>query len=155
MNACPMRIPLHNKAAILDTRCNRCMSCVSSCKKEGALEFSAGSKRILPLRKKVIAGLLAIAVLSTPIIFAVSAGYYKTSGKHSVGRGTLTAEDIKSSMSLNELAEGFSMDMETLMKVLDIPANVSESTKLFDLEEIDETITASRVRKMIKEYMGG
>jgi ferredoxin len=155
VNKCPMRIPLHKKKVILDTRCNRCLSCVTSCKKEGALEYSAGPKGIYPLKKKAIAGFLAIAVFSAPVIFSVSTGYYRTSARHDVRKGTLTAEEIKGSMSLKELAEGFSMDMEVLRKVLGISEKVSDSTKLFNLEEIDESLTIGSVRMKVKEYMGG
>jgi ferredoxin len=152
---CPMRVPLHKKGAVLDTRCNRCLACVASCRREGALEYSAGARGILPLPKRALTGALAVLIFALPIIIASAAGYYNTSGNQNVRKGRLTAEEIKSSMSLQDIARGFGMDMETLVTVLGLPEGVSSSTKLYDLEIIEESLTARSVRAKIEEHMGG
>ena len=46
--------------------------------------------------------------------------------------------EVRGSMTLEELAQGFDMNVDTLLTVLGIPPDIPDSTKIFDLEEINE-----------------
>ena len=152
MERCPMRISIHEKGAVLDTRCNRCMTCFDACKRNSPLEYSAGSLGVLPLRRKALAGMLAVLVFAAPIIFASATGYYKTSGTQIVKKGRLTVEQIKGSMSIQEVAEGIGVGLNTFNTILGLPEDLPGSTKLYDLEEIDSSLTTGKVREMIGRY---
>jgi polyferredoxin len=153
-NACPMRIPLHKKGAVIDTRCNRCLSCVDVCRKAGTLEYSAGARGVMSLKRKVLAGVIAVLVFAVPIVFASLAGYYSTE-KHGPRRGALTAEQIKGSMSLEDIAAGMGIDIPALNDILGLPDTVPGSIRLYELEDIDENLTTGSVRTRIAEHMDG
>lgn len=57
------------------------------------------------------------------------AGAFKTTNKVVVVEGTLKAEEIKSSMTLEELAMGFNASLNTLLKFLSLPQDVPGSTQ--------------------------
>jgi ferredoxin len=161
MNRCPMRIPLQKKHAVRDTRCNRCLECVTSCPGEGALTYSAGARGLLPLRKKILAGLLAVAVFSAPIVFAKAAGLYNAkgaatgaTGTRKAEKGTLDVSEIKGAMSLEDLAAGMGIDMGPLYTILGISGDVPGSTKLYDLEEIDGSLTTAEVKTKVAHAAG-
>lgn len=152
MESCPMRISIHKKRAVLDTRCNRCMICLEACKRNRTLEYSAGSLGMLPLRRKAFAGMLAVLVFAAPIIFASAAGYYKTSDTQIVKKGRLTVEQIKGSMSLEDIETGMGIDAGKLNEILGLPEDLPGSAKLYDLEDIDASLTVGRVRERIDEF---
>ena len=56
-------------------------------------------------------------------------------------------------MTIDELAKGFDMKVDTLLTVLGIPSDVPCSTKIFDLEEINESITINTVKKELSKYL--
>ncbi|MBN2323651.1 MAG: 4Fe-4S binding protein [Spirochaetes bacterium] len=155
-NRCPMRIPLDKKGVVRDTRCNRCLECVTSCRREGALEYSAGGGGILPFRNKALAGLLAVAVFAAPILFSRAVGLYNTTGSgaseaRKVQKGMLAVEEIKGSMSLEDVAAGMNIDVGVLNAILGLPADIPASTKLYDLEEIDGSLTLAAVKTKIAD----
>lgn len=80
------------------------------------------------------------------------AGAFKTTNKVVVVEGTLKAEEIKSSMTLEELAMGFNASLNTLLKFLSLPQDVPGSTKLRDLEDIDESMTTKSVRSKMSSF---
>jgi hypothetical protein len=55
---------------------------------------------------------------------------------------------VRGSMTLEELAKGFDADVETILTVLGIPSDVPDSTKIFDLEEINESITIHTMNQL-------
>ena len=69
-----------------------------------------------------------------------------------VTQGTLKVEEIKSSMTLEELATGFNTSVEALIDFLTLPEDVPGSTKLRDLEDIDESITTKTVRSKMSSF---
>ena len=152
-NACPMHIPVHKRPSVIDTRCNRCGSCIDACRREGAITYSLPGKSFV-LKKKLAIGVLAIALFSAPILFAHTGGLFKTSNRPAGRRGQLVLQDIKGSMTLKEIARGLSMDMETLASILGIPTEIPDSTRVYDLEDIDEYLTMKNVKGKLSEYLG-
>jgi ferredoxin len=151
--ACPMRISVHEKHSILDTRCNRCTECISSCQREGGLIYGPARLPFLRLKNAFMTGILALSLFSAPILFAHSAGFFKTSSKRPVTQGALRVEEIKGSMTLEELARGFDMDVTAMAGVLSIPPEIPDSTRLFDLEDVDESLTMKTLRERLEHYV--
>jgi len=151
--ACPMGIDFTDKKAVLDTRCNRCGSCLTACRREGALTFSLPVKPMLKLRDGLVTALLIVVLFATPILIAHAGGWYNTSNKAVIERGTLVMNELKGSMTLRDLATGFDMEMETVFTLLGIPPQVPDSTKIYDLEEIDESITMHTVKMELSKYL--
>jgi len=192
-NTCPMNIPVHKVRRVLDTRCNRCGSCLTVGTKRGALSFAAGiSSRFvqndvstkensfgtypgfsirkifqrkslspersksttgrLAIKKSVLAGFLALALSSAPIVFAQVTNRFNTSGMHNAGRSKLHIEDIKGSMTLSEVAHGLTLQTEKLIDILELPRDTPESTKLYSLEDMNESLTVKAVRTTLEVY---
>ena len=148
-----MHIPVHKRPSVIDTRCNRCGSCIDACRREGAITYSLPGKSFV-LKKKLAVGVLAIALFSAPILFAQAGGLFKTSNRPAGRRGQLVLQDIKGSMTLKEIARGLNMDMETLASILGIPTEIPDSTRVYDLEDIDEYLTMKNVKGKLSEYLG-
>ena len=151
--ACPMRIQIHEMSAVLDTRCNRCGKCLAACPSPGALTHSIQRKPFLKLRNSLVTGIILLILFSTPILIARAGGLFKTSNKPVISRGELSIQEVKSSMTLKELAKGFDLEMETIISILEIPHDVPDSTRIFDLEEIDELMTLKTVKTELSEYL--
>ncbi len=151
--ACPMRIQIHEKSAVLDTRCNRCGKCLAACPSPGALTHSIQRKPFLKLRNSLVTGIILLILFSTPILIAHAGGLFKTSNKPVISRGGLSIQEVKSSMTLKELAKGFDLEIETIISILEIPHDVPDSTRIFDLEEIDELMTLKTVKTELSKYL--
>jgi polyferredoxin len=151
--ACPMGIDFFNRKCVLDTRCNRCGSCLTACRREGALTFSLPIKPMLKLRDALVTALLLAVLFAAPILIAHAGGWYNTSNMTSVERGTLVMSELKGSMTLRDLATGFDVEMETVFTILGISPEVPDSTKIYDLEEIDESITMHTVKMEFSKYL--
>jgi NAD-dependent dihydropyrimidine dehydrogenase PreA subunit len=151
--ACPMGIDFAHKKVVLDTRCNRCGSCLTACRREGVITFSLPTKLMISLRNGLVTASLLMVLFATPILIAHAGGWYKTSNKAVVERGTLVMNELKGSMTLRDLATGFEMEMETVFSILGIPPQVPDSTKIYDLEEIDESITMHTVKTEFSKYL--
>jgi ferredoxin len=150
--ACPMGIDIANKKGVLDTRCNRCGSCLTACRRKGAVTFSLPIRPILKLRDGLLTAILIIVLFATPILIAHAGGLYNTSNKPVVERGELVMNELKGSMTLRDLATGFDMEIETVFTLLGIPSHIPDSTKIYDLEEIDESITLHTVKTELSKY---
>jgi len=151
--ACPMGIDIAKKKRILDTRCNRCGRCLTACRREGALTFSLPIRPFFRLRNGLVTATLLIVLFATPILIAHAGGLYQTSNKAVVQRGKLAMDELKGSMTLSDLAAGFDVEMDTVFALLGIPSNTPESTKIFDLEEINESITMHTVKIELSKYL--
>ncbi len=150
--ACPMRIKVSEKKFVLDTRCNRCGECLAVCPIKGGLEHSLPGKIRIPLKNRLLTAFLVLALFSAPIVISQQAGLFKTTNKVVVVEGTLKAEEIKSSMTLEELATGFNVSLDTLIAFLSLPESVPGSTKLRDLEDIDDSMTTKAVRSKMSTF---
>ncbi len=150
---CPMRIEVDKKKAVLDTRCNRCGECLAACPIEGALDHSLPTKRKLSLRSRFITAVLVLSLFSAPIVIAWQTGLFKTSNKVVVVKGNLKIEDISSSMTLEELALGIGIDVNALKELLLLPSSAQKTTKIRDLEDLDESITTRVVRERVENLL--
>lgn len=150
---CPMGIRVHSRSSVIDTRCNKCSTCLDSCPTEGALTYSLPKKPRLALKNSLITGILVLALFSAPILFAHVTDRFKTSNRPAVRHGELTIQDMKGSMTLKDVAEGFDIDEDKIFQILGIPPDTPVSTKIFDLEDIADSITVHTVKLKISEYL--
>lgn len=67
-------------------------------------------------------------------------------------KGRLTVEQIKGSMSLEDIETGMGIDAGKLNEILGLPEDLPGSAKLYDLEDIDASLTVGRVRERIDEF---
>jgi ferredoxin len=148
-----MGIHIQEKNSVLDTRCNKCGNCLRACHSEEAISFSLPRKPSLKLKNSLVTGVLILVLFAAPILVAQARGLFKTSNKPVITRGELLVHDVKGSMTLDELAKGFDMNVDTLLTVLGIPPDVPESTKIFDLEDINESITINTVKMELSKYL--
>jgi hypothetical protein len=57
--------------------------------------------------------------------------------------------EISGLMTLGEAASRLGIDMPGMRNLLDLKPDVPESTRLVDLEDIDETLTLHALRKLL------
>jgi ferredoxin len=148
---CPMSIRVDKTEAVLDTRCNRCGECLAACPIEGGLDHALPQRK-LSLKSRFATAALIVVLFATPIMAAQQAGLFKTSNRTVVVKGKLATEEIKSSLTLNELALGFGTDIHTIREYLALPATVAGDTKLRDLEDINESLTTKAVREKMESF---
>jgi ferredoxin len=141
---CPMRIPVHREARVIDTRCNRCGRCIDACPAH-ALSLSWGERR--PLRRWVSV-LLLLALVGAPMLIVRSTGPASTPGS----KGQHAQKEITGLVTLGELAYHLGLEMQVMRNLLDLTPDVKESTRLIDLEDIDETLTVPAVRELLTEH---
>jgi len=151
--ACPMRIPLEKKTAVLDTRCNRCGNCLTTCPNERGMSFSFSRASLFPLKKRLVTGVLIVSLFASPILFAHAGGVFTTSRNQKLQRGKVGVEEIRGSMTVEELARAMRLDTETLWQVLGGEGSVPEEKKLYDLEEIQASLTLKAVKQKLSNYL--
>jgi len=151
--SCPMRINIHEKACILDTRCNRCSTCFIVCPIKGAITHSLPKKPFLALKNNLITGILILSLFSAPIIFAKAKGLFITSNKPVIADSKLNSQEVKGSMTLNDLSKGFNINTGTIKNILEIPDETPDSTKIYDLEDINDLMTTNNVKLKLSEFM--
>ncbi len=156
-SACPINIDVAKKTAVFDTRCNRCGECLAACPVEDALDHSlSGTSKSrthkLSLNNRFLTAGIVLVLFASPILFAKQAGLFITSNKKEIVQGELIVDDIKASMSLDELARGFGSTLEAMLSYLDLPSDMSGDTKLKDIEDVIETATTGVIRRKMSEY---
>lgn len=70
--ACPMNVVFGGSGVVRDLRCNRCGSCLSACR--GHVAYSLPFKPPLPIKRGLAAGILFIALITAPSLYAIVTG---------------------------------------------------------------------------------
>jgi hypothetical protein len=153
--ACSVNIDVAKKVTVLDTRCNRCGECLAACPVADTLDHSLLSKNRshkLSLNNRFLTSGIVLVLFFTPILAAKQAGLFKTSNTVEVVQGNLAIDDIKTTMTLDELAKGFNSTSESLLQYLDLPSDMPGDTKLKDIEDVVETATTRFIKSKMVEY---
>lgn len=156
--ACPVNIDVAKKVTVFDTRCNRCGECLAACPVADTLDHSLpgkskSGKQRLSLNNRFLTAAIVLVLFATPIIFAKQAGLFITSNKVEIVQGKLIVDDIKASMTLDELAIGFNTTLEILLNYLELPSDMSGDTKLKDIEDVVESATIGVIKRKMAEYI--
>jgi polyferredoxin len=150
--ACPLGIDVMRQQAVRDPRCIRCGVCLDACSSKGCLTYSLPGRKI-NLRPALLTGVLVTGLFALPLlanrVLSVLAAAPVTE------QAVLTPEAITSGMTVRELAEGFHSSSDKVLDWLELPADTSEETKIRDLEDIAEGMTAARVREKMAGFPGG
>ena len=156
--ACPMRISLHKKGSIFDTRCNRCGMCLQACGQSEAISFSGPGRMSLALKNRLVIGVLALGLFCAPILYAEAVGFFNSqNGSSAAGgkRGVLMIQDIKGTMTLADVAKGLGLSTESLAGILGISQETPGFTKMYNLEEIDERLTVKNLKDVLLGHLKG
>ena len=146
--ACPMGIDVAKKEAVTDARCNRCGECLSKCRRSGALGFSLSGERS-GIRRFARVGVLALAIfLGTVLVGGLAGGFEQGTVGTRQGKGGIE-QAISGSMTVEELASGLGLDAGAARDALGLPEDLSMDIKLYDLEEIDETLTLHEIKSRV------
>ena len=152
---CPMGIDVANSKNTSDTECIRCGECCASCNVENSLEHKTSRGLRLPGRS--LAPLLFALIFLTPVLFGKSIDSFDSrnhNGRAAVsgeGRHVLPPPDtieIKSSMTLNDLASEAGMTVGDLKGLIGITAKLPDDTKLRDIEDIQADITLKAIKEL-------
>lgn len=178
--ACPMNVAVSSRDAVTDSRCHRCLSCVASCPKPGALRLAARrarraaaptaarTPRSLPAQARRIAAAIVIAFLA-PLAAGTA---YRLLGSDrappaagpALQEASLTApalqadeilQALSGSLSLAQTAELIRVAPGDLLRTLGLPAAFDLSVRLRDLEEQDPEKTYRWVRTRIEALLRG
>jgi ferredoxin len=148
-----MGINVSKKNAVYDTRCNRCGECLTACPIEGCLDHALPLKKKMSLKSRIVTAAVIVIIFIAPIYITQRTGLFTDGSRPNEAIVQLTAEEIESSMTMEELANGFNIDLPTLLEYLSLPSNISGSVKLRDLEDIDENVNTKIVRKKMEEFL--
>jgi hypothetical protein len=95
---------------------------------------------------------IVISVLLGTVLGTQALGWWSISGRTSVNLDSLSPEDIKGWMTLQQVADGMNLSIENLYKIGGIPTDVSPETALKDMEEVVEV---SALREALTAYAAG
>lgn len=98
----------------------------------------------------------AILALLLTVWIAQVTGQWITSGKQLVDVENLTStEDIRGWMTLQQVADGFGLDVAELYELLSIPEQTPPSTALKEMEGVVPDFEVTVVRDLLTAHLGG
>ena len=169
--ACPMGITPSRAAAVADSRCNRCLSCTSSCPVPGALLFRVPKTRfgvsgvvknpkavallvLLSFSIPLLGGAMYRAALGNSAVSAdsIAAGYQAALSSSEPG-AAFSVDSLSGSMTLKETAAIIGISCVELLDILGLPETISEETLLRDVEEEDMEKTFRWIKEKVNAYV--
>lgn len=155
--SCPSGIQISDKNYIKDTSCIRCMECTESCpvndKKENTLKMTFIINNKKKLNSFILPVILLVIFIGT-IIFTYINGSFITERI----RVFNTTEDIRGSVTIQEIIDNFDIEKNILYKAFGISGNIESETKLKDIQlkmgidEYYEIISTEKIREFTKFY---
>jgi ferredoxin len=151
---CALNVDVCGAKAVLDTRCNRCGECLTGCPVAGCLDHALPGRIGLSLKKRALTAALALTVFALPIAAAKIGGVFASpaSAQPTLAVEGLTPDRISGELSLEELASGFDTNLDALKDFLELPAEISGSTRLRDIEDTVETLTTPLIRERMRSF---
>jgi len=122
---CPMNIDVAKSNNITSSECINCQLCVLSCPKEDCLKTKQFTKTLKP---SFTLGLVILVFLSG-ILISKSVGIYNILPESIPAGKTISVDDVRGYMTLNEVANGLKIDIKKLYEKLNIPEDVPKDTK--------------------------
>ncbi|WP_411679985.1 4Fe-4S binding protein [Clostridium thailandense] len=142
---CPVNIKVSEMKTIKSAECLNCQSCILSCPMKDTLKFKFFGKGISPL---------AVIILVASIFFGGIAitkltNVYQTTPAPVTSSTTLTPEEIKGYMTIEEAATALKIDIGELYKKLNIPTTVPKETKLKDVKNFVPDFEVEKARESL------
>lgn len=104
---------------------------------------------------KYLVPALVIGLLLATVGVAQATGYWIVSGKQMIDIGSMaTSDDIRGWMSIEEIAQGFDLDLATVYSLTGIPTDTPPDTALKDLETVLTDFEVTTVREAIAAHLG-
>ena len=94
--------------------------------------------------------LLFLSVLLGAVFGSQRLGIWSVSGRTSVNLATLTADDLKGWMTLQQVMDGTGIPKVELYALVNIPADMPETTALKDMEKLVPNFETSTLRDAMK-----
>ncbi len=102
----------------------------------------------------LVPGLLVAALLGTALV-AQAAGLWSTSGRDAVDVTHMTPADIKGWMTLQQVIDGEGVSQAELYALAGVPADVSTSTALKDMEALVPDFSVETLRENLTAWAAG
>jgi polyferredoxin len=147
---CALNVEVCAGSKVVDTRCNRCGRCLSACPVSGCLDHALPGRRAFSLKSRFLTAALTLCMFAAPIAAVKIGGFW--GGSAAPAPAELSADRIDGALSLEELARGFGTTPENLKDFLGLPAEVSGSTRLRDIEDVVEDLTTPLIRERMRTF---
>lgn len=107
----------------------------------------------MKVNKYILPSFTLLAILAT-VLIAQWTGQWITSGKELVDLNNLTTtDDIRGWMTLQQVADGFALEVSDLYTLLQLPVDLPPETALKDLEGIIPDFEVTTVRAVLAPYI--
>ncbi len=145
--ACPMNIEVAQLKEINSSECINCQLCTLSCPKNGALEIKFSKKLLTPLTFIV----LSLTLYFGGILLANTAGLYNVLPQPVVEGETISTEELKGYMTLEDVAKYTGTSLEELYEILNLPGNIPPATKMKEVKNYVPDFEVSTARELLQQ----
>ncbi len=145
--ACPMNIEVAQLKEINSSECINCQLCTLSCPKNGALEIKFSKKLLTPLTFIV----LSLTLYFGGILLANTAGLYNVLPQPVAEGETISTEELKGYMTLEDVAKYTGTSLEELYEILNLPGNIPPATKMKEVKNYVPDFEVSTARELLQQ----
>lgn len=145
--ACPMNIEVAQLKEINSSECINCQLCTLSCPKNGALEIKFSKKLLTPLTFIV----LSLTLYFGGILLANTAGLYNVLPQPVAEGETISTEELKGYMTLEDVARYTGTSLEELYEILNLPGNIPPATKMKEVKDYVPDFEVSTARELLQQ----
>ena len=143
---CPVNLKVSEMKAVKSVECINCQKCVLSCPKKDTLKFKVSDINIKPLYTII----LVVVIFFGGITIAKVTDMYQTIPPAITSSTTLTAEELKGYMTIEQVSIALKIDLLDLYKKLNIPTDMPKETKLKDIKNFVEGFEVESAREILK-----
>ncbi|WP_075865544.1 4Fe-4S binding protein [Carboxydothermus islandicus] len=144
--ACPMNIKVDQEIVITSSECINCNECLNVCPKKDVLTPKLNKKSL----STAVVLLLSLGIFFGGISLAKASGIYTVTPAPVTSGSIQSVEQIKGSMTLEEVAKGLNINIDELYEKVGIPKTVPANTKLKDLSQYVDGVTPETVREKLE-----
>lgn len=143
---CPVNIKVSEQKEIKSSECINCQSCILSCPQNGTLSFKIKNKSIRPKFVLLFVFLLFFGGIGTTKII----GVFEATLPAITSESKITAEEIKGYMTLEDLSNGFKIELNEVYEKLNLPTSIPKETKLKDIKNTIPDFEVEGTREKLK-----
>lgn len=143
---CPVNLKVSEMKSVNSAECISCQKCVLSCPKKDTLQFKVSGKNLKPLYTII----LVMAIFFGGITISKITDMYQTTPPAITSSTTLTTEELKGYMTIEQVSIALKIDLSDLYKKLNIPADVPKETKLKDIKNFIEGFEVENAKEILK-----
>ena len=152
---CFAHVDFLKTTSIVDSDCNHCLDCVTTCPKPNVLTVRGASWRF---SHASYAALLLLGLATTIGVSKVS-GYWRTKPEavaFTNRGGKLDAEQMRGWMTLNELSSGYGIPLARLYERAHLPQTVAPTTKLNQIARTyNLEFAPDDMREVVRGFLSG